>query len=149
MNIIPIILFGYKALRNKLAKVCGDCGNDIQGGEKFCTKCGSDDIVSRDLYRRAPSKASREALAAQKKKDAERRAANRERRRERQRQLLDAKRKWQHTNKIKSRREELENAKICDACNIYVTDKSKFCGRCGSLLRSITSAEIDAIVANM
>jgi len=130
-----------QALRER-EKVCGNCGTKVSSKDKYCKKCGSDDIVTRKLYKIARTKEAREAYFF--KEEKKRQQEEEKRRKEKGKEIKSAMIK--ETNKIimniRNDYNTLVNSKFCTSCNKIYGDKSFYCSKCGMQIEHYSESEI-------
>lgn len=112
----------------KLQRVCGGCGKDVGLTDQFCKSCGSNDIITRELYEKAPTKIHRDALLAED-----------EQARQRQKRVAEEK-------DIQGRQERLNlfcMSHICQKCGKEYHDSRNFCSKCGGECKTPTREDVD------
>lgn len=130
-----------QALRER-EKVCGNCGTKVNSKDKYCKKCGSDDIVTRKLYKIAPTKEAREAYF---KREEKKRQQEEERIRKEKEEAIEAAMIKETDNIIMNIRNDyksLVNSKYCTSCNKIYEDKRYYCSNCGTQIKKYDEAEI-------
>ncbi len=133
--------------RYQKAPVCGDCGMDRGDGAKYCVQCGGNEIVTRSLYEKAPTKQAREAL---KKREEAEIAALAEK--ERQQKILDKenerlKKEEEKKQAMQDFRRDLQGSCYCPKCRQTTAGQTKYCGQCGGRVRGLMVEEVEEMGA--